>query len=76
MIKFKATIGDNKTLLGFGLSEENLTRLRNLEPIEFDLTEMGIDAQVLIFYGATEAAIAKNLAPLIGPDTKVRESDA
>jgi hypothetical protein len=54
----KARSGDS---LIFGLSEENLTRLKQGLPISIDLTEMGMKGRVLIFYGPTENDLAHEL---------------
>ena len=55
----------------FGLSEENIKRLKQGQPIKVDLAEMGGTGSVLIFYGKTEQDMARDLADLIGPETKV-----
>ena len=54
----------------FGLSEENIKRLKEGQPIKVDLAQMGGTGSVLIFYGETED-MARDLAELIGPETKV-----
>jgi hypothetical protein len=42
-------------LLLFGLSDENLRRLKLKQPISFSLAEFGLpNLRVLIFWGATE----------------------
>lgn len=76
MIKFKAetdekTIFGGKTLLGLGLSKENVEMLKKGNPIHVNLNEMGIkDVDMLIFYGETEEDMQRDLAEFIGPDTK------
>lgn len=64
MIKFRA-----QGMYGFGLSFENLDRLRAGEPINIDLAEMGGSGTVLIFAGTTEAEMAHQLEDFIGPAT-------
>jgi hypothetical protein len=71
VIKFKFTRQDKTPGLGFGLSAENVKRLQAGQPIVIDCTEMGVNAQVMIFYGETEAAIYEDLKEFIGKDTKV-----
>ncbi len=84
MIKFIADSGKGgRFIIGFGLSEENLVRLRAGQPICIKLSEMGCkvvhdnnthDAEILIHYGKTETDIAREFAAvgLIGPKTKVK----
>jgi hypothetical protein len=62
MIKAKLTNGD----LLFGISAENVRRLKNNEPIVFNLKTMGLeDRKVMIVYGETEQDI---MAELINED--------
>jgi hypothetical protein len=71
MVKFTATGQDGRRLLGIGLSAENVRRLRAGKPIHFSALGMGLgDFDVVITYGETEADIARELAPAIGPRTK------
>lgn len=66
MLKFKGTF-QGKTLFtkfsrernGFGLTRENLERLRQDQPILIDFAEMGGDGGVLIFYGKDEKVLAE-----------------
>lgn len=73
MIKFKVQ-GAKQPMLAFGLSEENINRLKKGQPIMVDLKEMGIEADFMIFYGATEADMVKSITPMIGKDTIIKES--
>jgi len=63
MIRFKVkSKSGDKVLLGFGLSEENVTKLKAGDPILFSLEELGIEGtEVLIIYGKTEDDMRKNL---------------
>lgn len=71
MIKFRASTDDG-FILGFGLSEENVKRLKQGKPILIDLDEMGIHGgKLTIFYGKTEAKMARELSEMIGPDTEI-----
>lgn len=72
MIKAKATLLGDRPLYLFGLSALNLQRLREGKPIRVELEEMGGVGEVVILFGETEAAIATELADLIGPSTQVR----
>lgn len=77
MIKFTA---DNKnkedgTMIGLGLSEENIKRLKAGRTIIIQLKEMGLPTndEILIFYGQTEAIMKKALEKYIDQDTKISE---
>lgn len=72
MIKFKVN-GAEKPLLGFGISAENVKRLKMGMPILINLKEMGIDADIMIFYGETEAEMAEVIKPFIGPETVIKK---
>ena len=66
MIKARSTKGD----LILGLSEENVKRLKDGQPIKFNMKEiLGIDAECVIMYGETERHIMRDLE--IGPFTKI-----
>lgn len=71
MIKFLA--GD---IVGFGLSQENVKRLKLGQPILVKLRDMGLDSdlRVTIIYGETEAEMYHDLkrAGLISEDTQIR----
>lgn len=71
MIKFKLTTDDGKVKLGLGISDENVRRLKRGEPIYVNLNEMGIEAELMIMYGRTEAEIVKELKPFIGKETTI-----
>lgn len=71
MIKFKFTRQDKTPGLGFGLSAENIKRLQAGQPIVINLSEMGVKAEMIIFYGETEQSMYENLKHMIGPDTEV-----
>ncbi len=76
MIKFIATNErTGRRLLGFGLSEGNLQRLRNDEPIHVDVSKMheDLDVDLMIFYGKTEQEMADMLKEhgLVTPETLI-----
>lgn len=78
MIKFTASIAAGRTLVGFGLSHENLDRLRANKPIRVDLAELGLlgpPHEMFIFAGETEAVMTDRLYALglIRPATVVHE---
>jgi hypothetical protein len=59
MVKFKAT-GD-RNLIGLGLSEENVKRLKEGMPIFIEKEKLEIPFDILIFYGKTEKDIENDL---------------
>lgn len=69
MIKFTYTKGSGALCYGFGISEENVKRLKKGQPIYIDLSQIGGTGEVMIFYGKTEQDMARDLAEFIGPDT-------
>lgn len=71
----KARMG--KTLI-LGLSDENMKRLSQNQPIKFNLQEMGMeDMDVLIFNGKDEQAMKKMMidANLIHPTKTIIKDD-
>jgi hypothetical protein len=71
MIKFTYEATPGIVSYGFGLSEENIKRLKQGQPIQVDLAQMGGIGNVLIFYGKTEMDMARDLAEFIGSETEV-----
>lgn len=68
MFKAAAKLKDGQALLVLGLSELNVTRLMNDQPIRFNLSDIGAPAimglpamEVLIVGGRTEEAIVEQL---------------
>lgn len=66
MIKFTGD-RDGKTLVGLGISEGNVAKLKEGKPILVHLDEMipGINMDILIFYGDTEQAMYQELKPML-----------
>ena len=55
----KAVVGN---LIIFGLSEENIKRLKENKPIVFDATKLGMEGRhICILYGETEESIVADL---------------
>jgi hypothetical protein len=73
MIKAKLVMDDGKVLLVFGISAENITRLQGGDPIQIDLTEMGLSGEMLIFYGETTGDLIEQINPFIGSETIVKD---
>jgi len=63
MIKAKAG-----NLIILGLSDENLRRLQNNEPIKFNAGEIGLHShfEIVIIYGKTEKDITQDLINTLG----------
>ena len=73
MIKFTATTADGRKLLGIGLSHENLKRLKDNQPIRFKGEAVNLDGyDVMIFAGATEESMAKQMDPFITAATVIK----
>jgi hypothetical protein len=54
VLKAKAQDRQGNPVFIFGLSDENIARLRQGKPILIDMKEMGSVGKVLIYSGATE----------------------
>lgn len=65
------TPGQPDTYL-FGLTEENVKRLKDNKPVQINGTELGLAANILIIYGKDEKEIRKLLSPGITPETKIQ----
>jgi S-ribosylhomocysteine lyase LuxS involved in autoinducer biosynthesis len=62
MIKFTASTKTGAKLITFGLSDGNLQRLRQSQPILVDLEPLGVPGvQFMIMWGETEQAIVDAL---------------
>lgn len=67
----KAITG-NMILLG--LSDVNMERLKQDQPIRFNLQELGLNLpkmDVVIFNGRTEESMQEDLKPYFGPDATI-----
>jgi len=61
LIKFTST-GKNTTLIGLGISEGNVKRLKEAQPILVKGSELGFDwLEILIFYGRDEDELKKTV---------------
>ena len=70
MIKAKSKVKDGKDILVLGLSELNITKLKEGQPIKID-DKRFFDGVILITYGKTEERIAADLSQFITKDTDV-----
>lgn len=73
MIKFKSKTPTGKTLLGFGISAENVALLKSGKPIFADLDEMGIEASLMLFYKETTGDLIAAIQPGIGKRTIIHD---
>ena len=76
MVKARATLPDGRVLIVMGLSDGNIDRLKQGEPIYFDPAQLKITpgtvvGAITVFYGRDEAELARTLKTLIGPKTEV-----
>jgi len=71
MIKATMKGKDDRNILLLGLSQENVNRLKEGKPIHINGDELGLDNDVVLIYGETEAHIYKELQPMIGTTTRV-----
>ena len=76
MIKFLIDRADGKKVIGLALSEQNVIRLKNDEPIVTDLDQLNmLNVDVIIFYGETEEKIVNKLIEhgLITSETQIKD---
>jgi hypothetical protein len=76
MVKAKATMHDGRVAIVMGISQANVDRLKQGQPIYFDPAALHIApgatiGGITLFYGETDALLADSLKALIGPDTEV-----
>lgn len=75
MIKFTAQ-GQHGPLIGLGLSKDNIRLLREGRPIVVHLADLNLPpGEVMLFYGDTEASLAKALLPYISEDTVIHGTE-
>lgn len=75
MIKF-TTSGNGIIVVGLGLEDENVERMRRGAPVRVRLSDLGFTGtlgtvQIVLFTGTDAATMQRDLAPLIGPETVV-----
>lgn len=65
MVKFQGTGVDGVPIVGFGLSEANVQKLKEGMPVLIDVEHtkelLGVPARIVIFYGVTEEAMQEDL---------------
>jgi hypothetical protein len=73
MIKWRGKGINNRPVLGFGLSDGNIERLRASDPIYFNLKQLGDDLpdfDIVIAFGESEDHMRSELAQLINDKFK------
>ena len=74
MLKFKMDGEGGKVMIGLGLTRENIDRLVAGEPVLAKLEQIDMPkVEVAIFFGESLPDLLKELAPWVGPDTKMRD---
>lgn len=79
MIKFQGTGLDGVPIIGFGLSEANVQKLKEGMPVLIDVDHtkelLGVQARIVIFYGKTEEDMQEDLktAGFNIPNTSTKE---
>lgn len=73
MIKAGMIKRDGGKVALLGITKENVRRLQMGDPINVDLTPLGVPGELVIIYGETLLQLQKTLAPLMGPNVKIEE---
>ena len=71
MIKARGKIGEFDTFM-IGLTAENITRMRNNEPIVFSGEPYGVPMTIMIMVGDTEEDIAERLGVDLKTDPRAK----
>lgn len=76
MFKALAKLEDGRFLIVLGISEANVARLKQGQPISFDPMAIKVPrgaeiASITLFYGKDEADLHRQVRTLIGPETTV-----
>jgi len=74
MLKF-LTMKDGKPLIGLGITEDNIRKLKEGMPIYISAADMlkdfNLDEGIMVFYGKTDQKLADILKPFMRSDTTV-----
>jgi hypothetical protein len=74
MIKATCHDKNGRTIALLGITDMNIVKLREGKPIQIHGEEMGLGPiDIWIITGKDESEIQQMLAPLIGPQTNVRD---
>lgn len=73
MIRASVKSEAGRTMILLGLEEGNVDRLRKGMPIHIHADELGFAGEIVIILGKDVTDLTEQLAPLIGPETSVRD---
>lgn len=73
MIKMSGVGKNGRKIIILGITDENIRRLRDGKPIHIHADSLGIFGEIVILAGKDEATLQEQLAPLIGPETTIRD---
>jgi hypothetical protein len=74
MIKLAGTTTNGRKLVVLGITEMNVTRLREGKPIHIHAEDVNLPGvEIVITLGKDDATLNEQFAPLIGPETTVRD---
>lgn len=72
MIRFRATAEDGSTVIGLGITDGNIDRLRQGRPIWVEGGSVGVPGvKVVIYWGRDEYDATEQVSALLGPDTQI-----
>lgn len=74
MIKWTGTQPNGRLLVGLGVEEKNLEKLRQGDPIHIFGEEISLPFDIVIYYGNDMNALMRATQPGIGPDTIVHDT--
>jgi hypothetical protein len=79
MVKFTADSDDGRRLIGLGIEEGNVARLKQKKPIVVRLDDpeainLGLPIDIMIWYGATHAELVAEVKPYINAATIVHDT--
>lgn len=64
---------NGRKMLSMGLSNGNIRKLKEGKPIVIFGPEVGIEVDLMIFWGETDEKLVEMVKPFIGPETIVRD---
>ncbi len=76
MIKFTGEDKDTgRTIIGLGISRENVVKLQAGQPIHVHLEELNLPwkAEIYLFYAETDQRLTDLVKPGIGPETAIHK---
>lgn len=74
MLKWTASAPHGRTIVGLGVEERNLERLRAGDPIHVWGEEMGLPFDIVIYYGKDMDTLMLMTRPSVGPNTVIHDT--